>query len=684
MRGSRGGLLASLTAAAILLGANHAAADPASQLYPIDLRVAGGEDAWHAENDFRLDWDRPPAATAEFPVIAIGYRVRDASGAVAVAEARLPWDATEIEHIHVPQVPGAYTADVWLEGPDGKRGPQVSAALRFDDVRPGTARPDVPAGWVAGNEAAVVTLERPPGPQPVSGIRGYAVSVDRGAGSGPCAVADRCSPAETDLHGGIRDDTLSLGILPEGVSFVRAVAVSGSGVSSAQIGSAAVRVDATRPEVALTGTSRGWANGPVRVVATAADALSGMAASGPSGAYTAISVDGGVPKAEPGDSVAVTVAGEGAHSVALYARDAAGNTAEEPPATAAVSIDESPPGVAFARAQDPAEPERIEATVADPLSGPDPARGSIAVRPAGSRQRWAPLPTVAAAGRLVARWDSDSFPPGTYEFRATGYDAAGNAAVSDRRGTGVRMVLANPLKAPTRIEAGFGGPRLVWHRCSPEAARRRCRRETIRSFEGRPTSRAVPYGRGVSYSGRLTSPSGSPLGNLPVQILESFDAGASLAGRSTTVLTAADGTFVTHLSPGPSRGIKAVFAGSRVLTRVDGGEVRMEVLAGVRLRASTASARIGGVPVVFGGRVGDRGAPIPADGRPVELQFRLPGRGWEEFRTVQTDSRGRFRYAYAFSDDDSRGVRFQFRAYATGGDWPYEPAASRPVAVTGR
>ncbi len=51
---------------------------------------------------------------------------------------------------------------------------------------------------------------------------------------------------------------------------------------------------------------------------------------------------------------------------------------------------------------------------------------------------------------------------------------------------------------------------------------------------------------------------------------------------------------------------------------------------------------------------------------------------------MQTDARGRYRYRYAFSDDDSRGVHFQFRAYISGGGWPYEPAASKSVSVTGR
>ena len=153
----------------------------------------------------------------------------------------------------------------------------------------------------------------------------------------------------------------------------------------------------------------------------------------------------------------------------------------------------------------------------------------------------------------MARWNSDAFPAGTYEFRVTGYDAAGNATSSDRRVNGVRFVLANPLKKQTEIRAGFGGRRLVWQRCSRKHGRRRCRRQEIESFAGRPKVRAVPYGRGVPYAGRLTSASGSSLAGLPVEIVESFDAGSDLPQRTTTVETAADGTFATRLSPGPSR-----------------------------------------------------------------------------------------------------------------------------------
>jgi 5-hydroxyisourate hydrolase-like protein (transthyretin family) len=104
----------------------------------------------------------------------------------------------------------------------------------------------------------------------------------------------------------------------------------------------------------------------------------------------------------------------------------------------------------------------------------------------------------------------------------------------------------------------------------------------------------------------------------------------------------------------------------------------------VRLRVSTTRVRVGGAPVVFRGRIVHPEARVPATGLPVELEFRLPGTSWAEFRTLQTDAAGRFSYPYSFSDDDSSGVRFLFRALVPAtGDWAFAPATSRPLAVTG-
>jgi hypothetical protein len=655
-------------AALAVCGAGEAAAaagaGSAEELRPLNLRVAGGEERWHADDDFRLDWDG--SAGAGLAVTAVDYLLRDAGGAVVQSPTRIAREVRDIDHIHVPPTPGAYTAELWLEGPLGMQGPPVSAELRFDDAAPGPVQASGPPGWIAAGVPALIRIAHPPEPLPLSGLRGYAVAVDRGAGAAPCASPDRCSEAETDLGGGIDDDSLSIGMLPEGTTSVRVVAVSGSGVSSAGVGSTEVRVDATTPEVSLSGAPQGWAAGPLRLTATATDALSGMLPAGPAGPFTAIAVDGGPARSAAGDSATLTVTGEGTHAVAFYARDAAGNVNDgqagsPPPSVALVGIDETPPAVLFSRWSDPSEPERIEVEVSDSLSGPDAARGSIALRPAGSGAQFERIPTAVVAGGLSARWDSDSYPPGSYEFRATGYDAAGNAGRTDRRLDGDRLVLTNPIKVEAELEFGFAGRR----RASGE--------------------RTVPYGRAASVGGRLSTATGAPLAGMAVDVVESFDPGAGVPTRTTTVETAADGSFRARLGAGPCRRVEARFAGNRTLTRAAAGPLRLAVLSAPRLRASASKAIVGGAPVVFRGRLEHRGATIPPSGRPIQLQFRLPGSRWSEFRTIQTDAGGHFRYPYAFTDDDSRGVRFEFRAYAPAQPgWPYKAGASRPVAVTGR
>jgi hypothetical protein len=226
---------------------------------------------------------------------------------------------------------------------------------------------------------------------------------------------------------------------------------------------------------------------------------------------------------------------------------------------------------------------------------------------------------------------------------------------------------------------------MVWHPCERTARGRRCHRQAISRFDSRPAARAIPFGHGLQFGGRLLDLSGTPLAGEEIAVTETFAPGSQPSRRTTTVRSGPDGSFSLQLAPGPSREVSAAFAGTRTLTRATGRSVHLDVLASVRLRASAHLAKVGGAPIVFSGSVSQTGTAPSEEGLPVELQFRYPGAEWSGFRTIQTDAHGRFRYAYRFSDDDSRGVRFQFRAYAKGREgWPYEPTFSRPLAVTGR
>ena len=640
---------------------SHAAPGP-----PHNLTVLGGE-GWRAETRFVLEWSDPPAAPAP---AAVRYLVRDPQGAVAVAETRLDWPADRVA-LKVPRVPGAYTAEVRLEDSGGALGPAASATLRFDNGRPGPVAPLAVPEWL-GRVAfpLTISLSHPTGPPPLSGIRGYAVSIDRMPGGRPCLAADRCEEAETTLRGGVAGDSLTFAALPEGTSYMRSVAVSGSGMASATTGQAVLRVDTVDPVTRLRGAPAGWTRGPVELGANATDTGSGMSPGGQGPQpFTAIRVDGGAPVIARGPAATTTVIAEGVHRVEHFARDRAGNVddgnrtnglANRLPATATVRIDRTPPTAAFASSLDPRRPESIRVQVRDPMSGPDPARGWIGVRPAGADDRLIRLaPEPSPPGQLRARWDSDAYPPGNYEFRATAFDVAGNSVVTERRAGGAAMVLSNPLKATTRLSAGFRG-------------------------RAPALSGTVAQGRGIGLGGRLLAGARAPLAGAPLRIVERFATGAKPASRVTEVTTKGNGAFALRLAPGPTREVTAVFAGAPTLTRASGPSLRLAVRSGVRLRASATVARVGGAPIAFNGELLASPRTTRLRARSVELQFRLPGLPWSEFRAVETDRHGRFRYAYRFSDDDSRGVRFQFRAFVPRqSDWPYEPGGSRPVAVLG-
>jgi hypothetical protein len=643
--------------------------------YLTGVQVWGGE-SYSAYNSFLVEWDPNPPGS-----MPVHYTVRESNGAAIPGYPTLETGEPLVGGVRVPG-PGNYLFQVWNPG-----GPAVQVRLNFDDQRPGPAALKAPR-WVAAGRPVPVEVSLPGGPLPISGVKGYAVTLDAQKDDDPCAPRDHCAPGDLivpDLSG---IGSVELPATPEGIGYVHAVAVTNTGMESGEVSTARVAIDGTPPVVSLVGVPGGWSANPVRVTAVAVDALSGMAAAGPNGPITALTIDGGPPLIEPGDRASATVSGEGVHLAGFYGRDALGNSGDGSlsfarPGSAAIRIDETDPVVRFA-VPDPGDPERIEATVADSLSGPDPGRGSIAVRRVGSSARFRPLLTDTRPGRLVARWSSDDFAHGPYEFNATGFDAAGNSKTSALGEQGGAFVLQNPVKREARLAFGFGAGQLVFQRCSRADGSRRCHRTVVRSFARRPPGRTVPCCHGALVGGRLVDADGTPLGRQTVAVIETFADGARNGGRRTTLTTDADGRFSKRLAPGPSREVTAEFPGTGSLTRVAGRQIHLRVRAAVHLRVSTARVRVGGPPVLFSGRIAHPEAAIPAAGLPVQLEFRLPGMPWTEFRTVQSDRFGRFRYPYSFSDDDSAGIRFFFRASvpATGG-WPFAPATSRPVAVSG-
>jgi HYR domain-containing protein len=125
----------------------------------------------------------------------------------------------------------------------------------------------------------------------------------------------------------------------EGAGISGTVTVTDVAGNSATFSSPAVNVDKTPPATtaSLAGTAgaNGWYKGPVTVALSAADALSGVAA-------TTYSVDAGAQTAYSGP---FSVSGDGQHTVSFYSTDTAGNS--ETPQSIAVNIDSTPPTLTF-------------------------------------------------------------------------------------------------------------------------------------------------------------------------------------------------------------------------------------------------------------------------------------------------------------------------------------------------
>lgn len=342
---------------------------------------------------------------------------------------------------------------------------------------------------------------------------------------------------------------------------------------------------------------------------------------------------------------------DGLNGVAICASDFAGNQTCD---TRSVRVDNTPPTLAFANLQDREDPELIRALVGDPTSGV--AAGQLWFREVGE-ETWRPLETQVTAGELRARVDSAAEPAGEYEFMAEATDVAGNARTTTLREDGLPKHLTFPLRQRVDLTAAIkpGGSKRV----------------------------AVRYGKRARVVGRLADARGRRLAEQEIALVERFGAGALIERRVRTVRTDSHGRWGTKLRAGPSRSVRAYFAGTpRYLdARAKGG--RLAVSTKVSFRVSRPRVPEG-KPVVFKGRVRSRGARIPRGGKLLELQVRQgPGRWITVREAFRTRSSGRYRMRYRFGRFYAYDTRFKFRVkVAREGDWPYRPVRSKSRSVT--
>jgi len=343
---------------------------------------------------------------------------------------------------------------------------------------------------------------------------------------------------------------------------------------------------------------------------------------------------------------------EGANTVRICALDFGLNQSCR---DVTVRVDNTPPLVAFASAQDPRDPELLRALTFDATSGLD--SGTIYFRLAGGSD-WQPLTTQLVGGELQAHVDSENHPPGQYEFLAVTHDAAGNGNLTTKRQDGNPMTLTFPLKTATKVHAHL----------KPGASRK------LR----------VGYGVGGGVAGRITRSDGSPIRDRKIVVTENFAPGSVVAHRRFMVKSNRGGRFRAKLPPGPSRGIDVGFAGN---PRYRGSLAKAGRMV-VRSHATFATSRrrvLEGGLVAFRGRVLHYGARIPPSGKLVELQVKEGAHQWNTVQqAIHSNSKGRYHLHYRFGTFYRSNVQYRFRVKVDREQaWPYRaPVRSRARAVT--
>jgi hypothetical protein len=692
---------------------NHAPAEPAG------VSVEGGE-GWHTSDAFSVSWSNPASAA---PITRAYYELCRADGTGCSTSSQESSGIARLSGLHVGS-PGDYTIRVWLMDAAGNvseaKSPPVH--LKFDNVPPAQAAPQHRNGWLNDVEAKHFTQEiKPPlvASPPVSGIAGYAVTID---GSVPGTVSTVAASDAPEYLG--REELTDL---PDGVIVVRARAISGAGVPSPLVGSTELHVDRGTPNLTLADRPdpKDWIRAPVELQVTASDPgqLSGMASApadrGPNaGGFVEYAIDDGPNQRAPGPvrefgvdgllpfaqtaTADITVATDGHHVVHYRAADVAGNQTVD--STSEFKIDQTPPELAVFEAEDPSDPRLITVAAADRTSGLADG-GTIRLRRISpTRGAWLTLHTTRRDDRYYVRVDNSTLPEGDYEFEASIPDQAGNEATANANGQGeAEIIHITPTQVGpylTIVQGGgvpqSGGPdaqdakatvdtrmqaqavqRTLIRKCKPPRPRLRGRTCSVTGVrESLVHDLRVPFGKQATVRGSLTTATGSAVVGAEVTVLRRLTmAGAEYIAEGA-VRTNSAGAFTYNTPAGAGRTLDFHYAGDSTYKHSD-EQVTLRVPAFATIKASRHSVR-NGQRVSFSGKLSGR--PYPAKGKILDLQAFYRNK-WRTFATPRAGRNGVWGFTYRFGA--TRGsvlYRFRIHVRATS-DYPYEPAYSRAIPV---
>lgn len=193
--------------------------------------------------------------------------------------------------------------------------------------------------------------------------------------------------------------------------------------------------------------------------------------------------------------------------------------------------------------------------------------------------------------------------------------------------------------------------------------------------EAKTFTRALRHST-ATLTGRLTSPTGAPIKDAQVKLLQQIN-GSAIVTQAAKATTSPDGSWSIKVPAGPSRLLRVAFY-SHTLDTVPASTLDFhENVQGAVSMHGPRRARLGRT-VVFTGQLA--GGYVPAGGESVQIEILYGGR-WRTIEVLPTSSKGRWTYRYVFTL--GAGTSYLFRAATVpNGGYPFSSTHTKPVRVT--
>lgn len=272
-----------------------------------------------------------------------------------------------------------------------------------------------------------------------------------------------------------------------------------------------------------------------------------------------------------------------------------------------------------------------------------------------------PCPTETPVNAEI---NTAGLPDGTHALTVELEDAAGDVATiySGTLTTVNHATVFTPTVAPVERGPCNGTP------CD-EAAK------LAAAGEAKTFTRALGHSP-ATLTGRLTSPTGTPIHGAQVKLLQQIVGSAAVTQIASTT-TSANGSWSLKAPAGASRLLQVAFYSHTLdTTPASTLDFHENVQGAVSMHAPHRAWL--GHALVFSGQLA--GGYVPAGGESVQMEIFYGGR-WRTIEVLPTNSKGRWAYKYVFSL--GVGASYLFRAVTVpNAGYPFLSTHSKPIRVT--